>query len=41
MFEEELFEKISNNLNLFKTLTYKQKINFIEKLQTENQYIKF
>ena len=41
MFDEELFEKINDNLNLFKTLTYKQKINFIEKLQIENQYIKF
>ena len=35
MLEEELFEKIKNNLNLFKTLTYKQKIIYIEKLQTD------
>jgi len=35
MLEEELFEKINNNLNLFKTLTYEQKIIYIEKLQTD------
>jgi hypothetical protein len=33
MLEEELFEKIKEDLNLFKTLTNEQKISFIEMMK--------
>ena len=33
MFEKELFEKINENFNLFKTLTNEQKIGYIDYLK--------
>ncbi len=34
MLEKELFEKISLNIDLFKTLTDEQKIEYIDNLKT-------
>ncbi len=34
MLKQELFEKISKNINLFKSLTDEQKIEYIDYLKT-------
>ena len=39
MLEKELFEKISNNIDLFKTLTDEQKIECIDYLKTASHSV--
>jgi hypothetical protein len=39
MLEKELFEKISNNIDLFKTLTDEQKIEYIDYLKTASHSV--
>ena len=39
MLKEELFEKISNNIDLFKTLTDEQKIEYIDYLKTASHCV--
>ena len=39
MLEKELFEKISYNIDLFKTLTDEQKIEYIDYLKTASHSV--
>jgi hypothetical protein len=39
MLEKELFEKISLNIDLFKTLTDEQKIEYIDYLKTASHSV--
>jgi transcriptional regulator of met regulon len=39
MLKQELFEKISMNIDLFKTLTDEQKIEYIDNLKTASHSV--
>lgn len=39
MLKEELFKKISKNMDLFKTLTYEEKIEYIDTLKAASHSV--